>query len=237
MFIKKIFMFLMLLPVLTFAQYNGNRYGIGANFVYTTSAKIYLSPNSSNPVIRNSSFPLTDIINPSLKLTYRISESIILGLSTEYIRKTSKGYNLTAFAGDRTVSVQVEDGFNMIPVELSIYYVIPFSTEKFKFLMGAGVGYYLGNQIRNFAGDKVVTINRKIAFGINVSVSMDYLLTKSIGIHTSMKFRDPQFRVTSKYVKHETIYRGQKITIAQNSFDSKINVDGVTFVVGLAYYF
>ncbi len=52
-----------------------------------------------------------------------------------------------------------------------------------------------------------------------------------------MKFRDPQFTVKSKYSKKEVNYNGNIIRIAQDTFDSKINVDGVTFILGLAFHF
>ncbi len=236
-FLYKIIIIVFIFITGTYAQYNDNNFAIEANAVYTTTAKIYLYPNSVDPILRNSSFPLEGIVNPALDLRYKITDDLIIGINTEYMTKTSTGYNLTAFSGDSTISVLVNDGFKMIPLELSLHYILPFSTEHFKFLMGGGVGFYYGSQIRNVGNDRVTNVQRKFAYGIQVSVAMDYLLTGNIGLHAEMKFRDPQFKVTSKYVKNDVLYNGKEIHIAQDSFDSKINVDGVTFIIGAAFYF
>jgi hypothetical protein len=53
---------------------------------------------------------------------------------------------------------------------------------------------------------------------------MDYLVNDYIGLRSEMKFRDPQFNLKNRY-KNDT-----KVT--QKEFDSKINVDGVTFILG-----
>ena len=44
----------------------------------------------------------------------------------------------------------VTDGYELYPVELSIYYFLPFSTEDFKFYMGGGMGIYPGKRTREF---------------------------------------------------------------------------------------
>ncbi len=220
----------------TFAQFNKS-FGISINAVYNTSARIFLSPNSSDLFLRNNSFPVENIFNPGVDLRYRLAESIILGLNIEYMTSSAIGPNLTVFLGNSTVTINVEDGFQLVPVELSGYYLLPFSTEQFKFLMGGGLGYYIGSHIRKFGDVEVSNAGRKAAYGIHVSISMDYLVKEFISIHGEMKFRDPQFSVKSKYSKNQVNYNGNSIRLAQDSFDSKINVDGVTFVLGLAFYF
>lgn len=219
------------------AQFNGKKFAVGINAVYTTTAKIYLSPNSSDQIIRNSSFPLDDIVNPSVDVKYSLSEQIILGLGTEYMKKTKSGRNLTAFAGNQTLAIDVEDGFILIPLEFSVYYKLPFSTEKFKFLMGGGAGLYFGEHVRKFGDAEVSNKERKTAYGIHVMLTMDYLIKPFLSIRGEMKFRDPQFTVTSSYNKQNVNYNGRTITLAQDSFDSKINVDGVTFLAGVAIHF
>ncbi len=231
------FSLLFFIPLTAFGQYNGNRFSLGVNIVYTTSAKIYLSPNSSDEILRNNSFPLTDIINPSFELRYRLFDEVILGLGTEYMDHTQLGRNLTVFSGNNTETIELKDGFALIPIELSIHYLMPFSTEKFKFLMGGGGGYYIGWHIRKFGNIEVSNIERKTAFGIQVSIGMEYLLIKNVSIRSEMKFRDPQFTVKSKYNKQQTEFFGRTITLAQESFDSKINIDGVTFIAGISYQF
>jgi len=228
---------ILLLSLSAYAQYNGNRWSITLNTVYTTSAKIYLDPNSADEVLRDNAFPLQGIVSPQVEVRYRISDDIILGLSTEYMKATSSGENLTAFSGLSTVSILLQDGFLLIPIEFSGYYLIPFSTDNFKFLMGGGMGYYFGSQIRKFGDVEVTNVKRPAAYGIHVIVTMDYLITDNFSVRGEMKFRDPQFEVTSQYTKTDVNYNGSIIHLGQKEFDSKINVDGVSFIFGLTFHF
>lgn len=235
--------FKLLLSVLIFSissaycQYNGKEFSFGVNGVYTTGAKIYLNPYSSDQLLRNYSFPLSDIINPAVDFRYRLNDDILFGFSSEYMKKIASGNSITVIQGIRTRNIEVNDGYILIPLEFSVYYFLPFSTERFKFLMGGGFGIYFGSQIRNFGDESVTTIQRKFAYGIQVAISMDYVLYENISIHSEMKFRDPQFIVTSQYDKQQVNYRGSIVSVAQKTFDSKINVDGVTFILGAAYMF
>jgi len=218
------------------AQFNSYDIGLSANVVYTTSAEIFLNPNSSDPVVRNQSFTLEDVFNPSIDIRYRLSDDFILGLNIEYIKKTSGAPNLTAFIGNSVLVIEVEDGFSVIPVELTAHYFFPFSTEQFKFLMGGGIGYYRGEFIREFVDTDLSVEQRKFALGIHVSASMDYMVLDNLSLRFEMKFRDPQYEVKSKYTKTEVIYQGETISLPENSFNTKVNLDGLTFILGLVYH-
>jgi len=234
---KITYIFIVFFAAGSYAQFNGRNFSIGLNAVYTTSARIYLQPNSSDEGIRNSSFPVENIYNPALELRYSLSESIILGLGSEYMKVTEGGSSIIVFSQGATRAINVEEGFTFIPVEVTAYYLLPFSTEKFKFLMGGGAGYYYGNHIRKIGDAEVNTIDRKFAYGIHVNISMDYLFRNNISIRSEMKFRDPQFTLKSAYSKRDIELNGTVIRLLQDSFDSKINIDGVTFIIGLAYHF
>jgi hypothetical protein len=219
------------------AQFNGNKFSVGINAVYTTTARVYLNPNSSDLTLRNDYFLLEDIFNPALDIRYRLTDPLIIGLNIERMRKTAVGPNLRVLFGSSVALVDVEDGFNLIPIELSLYYILPFSTERFKFLMGGGGGYYIGEHIRKFGDAEIENVERKAAYGIQVSISMEYLLRPNIAILTEMKFRDPQFNLKNKYTKDTVRYQGLIVRLSQEVFDSKINVDGVTFILGAAINF
>ncbi len=237
MFFRYPVILLLLLSSYSEAQFGSKHFSIGVNGVYTTTARIYLNPNSSDPVLRNYAFEISDIFNPSVNFRYKITNDIIVGLSTEYMKAKVPGSNLTAFSGNSTVTIDVTDGFVLIPLELSGFYLLPFSTEKFKFLMGGGAGYYYGEHVREFGDASVSTVSRDFAYGIQVSVSMDYMIRNDITVHSEMKFRDPQFKVKSAYDKLEVNYNNRIITLPQKTFDSKIDVDGVTFILGMSFLF
>jgi len=228
---------LLLLQTSLLCQYNGNVFSVGIYGVYTTSASIFLNPNASDIVIRNQSFVIEDILNPGADIRIRISEPLILGLNVEYIDITESSPNLNAFVGGSVVRLNVEDGFRLIPIELTAYYLLPFSTEGWKFLMGGGVAYYNGEFIRKVGNTNVSNVQKEAEFGIHVSASLDYVPINLVAIRFQMKFRDPQFTVTSQYDQQEIEYQGHTITLPGDSFDTKINMDGITFMLGVAVQF
>jgi outer membrane protein W len=224
---------LVLLPSLAFAQFSEGKFGIAVNAVYTTSAEIFLNPNSSNSEVRNKSFTLENIWNPGLDLRYRFSNEFILGVNVEYIKKTANAPHLTAPIGNQFYVFEVEDGFSVIPIELTAYYYFPFSTEDFKFMMGGGLGYYIGEFIRKLEDVELEIIQRKFALGLQVSASMDYIIIENLSARFEMKFRNPQYTVTSEYSKTKLIYQGNEVQLLENAFDTKVDIDGLTFVFGL----
>lgn len=230
-----IFHFLFYIPAL--CQYNGNDISIGVYGFYTTSASVFLNPNASDIVVRNGSFLIEDIWNPGVDIRFRVSEPLILGLNIEYIRITRSAPNLNVFLGGSVVTLLVDDGFKLIPVELTAYYLLPFSTEGFKFLMGGGLAYYNGEFIREIGKTEVKNITKEAAFGIHVSISMDYVPINYVALRFQMKFRDPQFTVSSQYEQQEIEYEGNIIILPEGSFNTKINLDGLTFMLGVAFQF
>lgn len=218
----------------SYCQYNNHDFSIGLYGVYTTSASIYLNPNSNDVVLRNESFDIEDIFNPGVDIRFNIAEAFILGVDIEYIKTTTTGQNLTAFDSTTIVNINVEDGFRLIPIEFSAYYLLPFSTEDFKFLMGGGFAYYDGEFIRKVGDASIINVDKQAAYGIHVSISMDYMLRENMAINFSMKFRDPQFTVRSKYNKSNIQYGKYDIHLPQNSFETKTDVDGISFTLGIA---
>jgi hypothetical protein len=231
---------LILLLIVSFplrGQFQDKEWSLSLNTVYTTTAKVYLNPNSADAVLRNNSIPLQGIVSLQAEIMYELQDDILFGLSTEYMRSTTSGFDLTAYSGDRTISVLVQDGFLLIPIEFSGYYLLPFSTEKFNFLMGGGIGYYIGEHIRKFGDVQVSNIARPTAYGIHVILIMDYAIQEFLSVRGEMKFRDPQFNVTSKYDRINVNYNGSLIRLGTETFNSKINVDGISFIIGMTFHF
>ena len=103
--------------------------------------------------------------------------------------------------------------------------------------MGGGLGYYNGEFIRKIGDAEVTSVQEDIAIGIHVSVSMDYVPINNIAVRFQMKFRDPQFTVTNHFNQSEVKYEEQVIPLPEESFDTKVNVDGITFMLGAAVQF
>jgi outer membrane protein W len=226
---------IVLLSTSSFAQFGAGKIGIAVNAVYTTSAEIFLNPNSSNSEVRNKSFTLENVWNPGIDIRYRFTSEFILGLNIEYMKKTAAVPNLTAFVGNQVFVYEVEDGFSAVPIELTAHYYFPFSTEDFKFMMGGGVGYYIGEFIRKFQEVELEITQRKFALGLHVSASIDYIIIENLSARFEMKFRNPQYTITSKYSQTEVEIEGfsEPVTLIESPFDTKVDINGLTFIFGL----
>lgn len=225
-FIKILFL-ISILPIISSAQANGKDLGISFNLNYTTTSKLYLQPDSPDLILRGVNQTLDDIYSYSIDVRYQVSESIILGIGSELIKKTfDNSINLGG------IRASMNDGYKMIPIELSAYYLIPFSTERFKFYMGGGFGLYIGEQIRELGDVSISNESKKIGYGIQVSVGMDYLVNQFLSVRGQMRFRDPEFEMESKYSDTTVNYNGKTYILPVEKFTSKVNINGITFVIG-----
>lgn len=210
---------------------------VNINYNYTTSAKIYLNPTSSDPFLRNSFFQLGEFYNPAFEIRYRLTESLLAGFNIEFLRHYASGRNLTVISNFATESIPIEEGFRLIPIELALYYQFPFSLENLKFYFGGGVGFYFGDHIRQVGNLETRTVERKFSYGINASIFLEYFPLTDFALTAGMKFRDPQFQVKNYYENQDFEFQNRGFRTAQESFDSKINIDGLIFNFGVAYHF
>ena len=226
----KIFLLLLLFSNLLIGQYNGNDFSLSTNFSYNTTAKIFLSPDAEHVLDQNKFFEIEGVNSYSFELRYRLNESIIFGLSAEYMKESAKGRNLSSNL------FVVKDGFELIPIEFSIFYFLPFSTEDFKFFMGGGIGFYTGKRTREFGDIKFVDVKNDLGYGILVNVGMDYLFFNNLSIRGELRFRDPDFNIVNKYNSETVFYEGRTYSLQEQNIKSKLNLDGITFRIGLAYH-
>lgn len=221
----------------TNAQYGDNEFALSLSVNYTTTSKLYLSPNAADPVIRGEYTSLNDVYHYGAEIRYRVYEPLILGLNIEYYKRTGA---ITEVIGIRRLSsypVDADDGFTLIPVELSAYYLLPFSSDKFKFLMGGGIGIYFGSHLRSLHEIDVSNEERKFAYGIHVQLGIEYLVYDFLSVTGGMKFRDPEFEMTTRYNEEVFVEEGEEVLLRDDTFDSKVNIDGVTFYLGVSFGF
>jgi outer membrane protein W len=103
--------------------------------------------------------------------------------------------------------------------------------------MGGGIGFYHATHTRKFGDTKISNVETKPLIGIHVGAGMEYLITEKVGIRLQLKFRAPEIKVKSKYNNTTVNYKGNTITILQETFDSKISVNGAVFLLGFSYAF
>lgn len=219
-----------------FAQYRDNKFGLSLSATYTPTARFFLNPNAIQKLFREENVELIDIYSGAIELRYRINEAIIFGVGIEYIEKRSKERNVIGFPS-QLAGVEVEEGFKMIPIEVSVYYFVPFSTESFKFFMGGGVGIYIGEYIRDFADVSLENVSRDFSWGIHGRIGMDCVITDYFSVRGEMKFRDPDFKMESKYNKESFKYNGTTRLLPTEPFATKVNIDGMNFLIGAVFHF
>jgi opacity protein-like surface antigen len=213
---------LFLIPAgIGFAQSEPGSFNLSFNYSYTTSSKIFLRPNSSDPFERGSHENIDGIYGYYGELRYFIGEGIIAGLSVESLKRTDNNFamNLGGYKIKMT----------------SVYYHLPFSTADFNFFMGGGVGAYFGNYIREFYNVSIDSKLEKFAFGIHVAVGMDYQITENLGIRGQMRFRDPEMKFNNTYKENIAILPDKNLLLPVRNFDTAVNLDGIVFMIGVTF--
>ncbi len=224
--------FILLFPLFAFSQSAENKISISFNWNYTTTSKLFLQPNYPDPIVRSIHEDLDHIYSYFVEVRYQLMEAVFIGAGSEYIKKTfKKNINLS---GTR---IPTEDGYRMVPFELSIYYQLPFSSEHFKFFMGGGSGIYFGEHIRNLGNVTISNESRKASYGIHVAVGMEYIVNNLLSFRGQMRFRDPEVEMKSRYSSSFVNYNGKEYLLPSQSFESKVNIDGIVFTIGAVINF
>ncbi len=218
------------------AQFNGSNYSLFINYNYTSSSKIYFQPKASDEFLRGIHSFLDNVPGLGVEIRMKAADNFFIGLGADYLRKKGKINNVSVAAGTLE-AVEAEDGFEVVPVELTGYYIFPFSLKNYKFFMGGGIGYYLGSHIRTVGDITSNTISRTGNLGIHVLTGVEVILTDYLTLRGSAKFRDVEFSMKSGYDKLEGNYNGTPVQIINPSFDTKVVINGIMFNIGLAWQF
>jgi hypothetical protein len=198
---------------------------------YTTSSEIFLNPNAADAFSRSQSFLVEGAFGYGLEVRYRMPGSMIaIGASVEYLEASV----------DRTVAiafregVPVQDGYRVIPVEVTGYFVIPVSTRTFQLYIGGGIGAYIGERTFSLAGVEAPTVDSQPGFGIHVVAGVGYGINDWFSIIGEMKFRDLQFQSTNDFPASRIQYGGAVLNVNSEPFESKVHTDGIVFQLGAA---
>jgi hypothetical protein len=219
-----LFLTVLLLPDFSPAQ--GQRFGIAVRGNYTTASRLFVNPNSPDPVQRGQFFSLEKFLGAGAEIRYYIPETnLAVGLGVDYIRSTI-GQSIRI---STSRSVPVEDGYRVIPVEMTGYFMIPVSGQSFGVFMGGGVGGYFGRRLYTLGGTEAPTVRQGRGFGIHVLGGISYRFTGWFALSAEMKFRDLQFETSNQFTASRIIYNGTAITVGSAPFDARVHTDGVVF--------
>jgi hypothetical protein len=199
---------------------------------YTTSSEIFPNPNASDAFSRSQSFLVEGTFGYGVEVKYRIPQSLVaIGASVEYLRASL----------DRNVGVafrqglEVQDGYRVLPIELTGYFIIPFSTRTVQVFIGGGAGMYIGHRTLTMAGVEAATVDSEPGYGIHVVAGLSYGLNDWFSVTGEMKFRDLQFTSTNVFPVPRINYGGAVLSVNTDPFESKIHTDGVVFQIGAAF--
>ena len=143
---------------------------------------------------------------------------------------------MTVLLDSSTQSINVDEGYELVPVELSLVYQLPFRVDPFSFFIGGGIGYYYGNHIRKPGDIYATTTSRASGYGIQTLAGTEYKWNSFFSLIAGMKFSDPQIKMTNIYNKTVGTINGHRLEVGQTQFNSKLNVDGVLFFLGTRFY-
>ena len=197
---------------------------------FTTGSELFPDAESADPVARAHSFTLNSIPGVGLEIRYTLPRTnVAVGLSADYLRAG----NSLQIPGLPS-SVPAEDGFLVIPVELTGYFLLPFSGSSFGVYMGGGVGGYFGRRIYRIADVEAQPLSQGQGFGIHVLGGVLFRISGILALLGEMKFRDVQFESTTAFPLSQTIYNGIPVTLDREPQVSIVHVDGIVFQIGIA---
>jgi hypothetical protein len=231
-----LFLFIILSSTL-FGAERTTKYSVALKGTYTSSSKLYPTPDAAQQDLQSLYIEYNDLVGFGLEVRRQLgSESIEVGVGVEFLTTRKSGFG-TGPAGTPAVQLPIEDGYRFLPIELTGYFVLPFSTETLKFYMGGGAGFYYGDRVYRVVNRTAQTVESRSAFGIHVLTGVDYFIDRFLSLRGEMKFRDPQFDITSRFVDSQVEYSGHTYRLSQQPFNSKINLDGLVLNLGIVLNF
>lgn len=206
---------------------------VAAKGSYTTSTRFLYHVDRNDIFIDDKYFSY----NFGFGLDVRIlaySDDILIGINIEKI-KTLDQTATQVHRNGQEYNIPISEGFVVYPFELSGYFLIPFSSEDARVYLGGGVGWYYGERIYSIASARAATLNSPSGFGIHVLTGADVRITSRIAVRGELKFRDPQFDSVNRFAGTSTTYEGLKINLDTSSSKTRVNLNGITYGLGLVF--
>ncbi len=196
----------------------------------TTSSQIYPNVDATDPVARALTYEVGSAFGYGAEVRYQfISGIAAIGLSADYVKATLS----RPLETNQIATIPVADGYTVVPIEVTGYFIIPFSGKIFGVYMGAGGGIYVGERTLMVGNVAAPASPNPPGGGIHVLAGVSYSPLPAISIMGEMKFRDVQFKATNTFAGATIDYHGRRIAVTQLN-DARIYTDGVIFQLGIA---
>jgi len=211
-----------------------NRYSVSIVGSFNTSSKLFRALHDANESMRNQFLPIDNIFGGGVEIRRNFEDSRIqVGLNIEYLAKTEQLTRTTS----QEIRIPVKDGFRALLIELSAYFKIPIGLENLFFYMGGGAGLYFGDRQYEESGVKSKIVELKPAVGIQILCEAEYLLSNRISFRSELKFRDVHFESTNKFFQNTALYNNTYVRLPSEEMHSRINIEGMTLNLGMAFHF
>lgn len=199
----------------------------------TTSSRLFYNVDAGDEFARSQFVEVNNIFGFGVDIRRTIEDTRLqIGLSVEYLSGTESG---SRWVG--STRVPIEDGFWTVPVELSGYFIIPFSSETFKLYIGGGAGVYVGKRTYSIGNEKADVVDSKNGAGIHIATGLEYSFAPWLSIRSEVKFRDLQFESSYAFSKSSTTYQGVTVQLNRDPSRARINVDGMLIDAGVVVRF
>lgn len=202
---------------------------------FTTNTRIFY--NTDNPQAFAEITNMSSNYGIGAELRVRTFwERWVLDIAVEKI--TGSVVRNTDFAGPTGhIVVPKNDGYEMIPIEVSAFYTVPISTNTFEFYLGGGFGYYNGK--RKYSIGRAVSRSTVVnnVLGIQVSTGVRWMFTPFLALDVHMRFRDPQVNAVNVFEERTTDINGVAVPLPQGPMYTQINLNGINYSAGLAIVF
>jgi hypothetical protein len=200
----------------------------------TSESQLYVNPGSSNPIVRSQTVSFTNVYGFGAELRYQFPASrVALGLGAEALEALNTDPIRVASRG----TIPASDGYQVIPVELTGYFIIPASGRSLKISMGGGIGAYFGKRSYSIAGTEARLVDVTPGFGIHVLGGVSYFFTEQFSLTAEMKFRDVKFESTNQFDVSRITYQGSYVAVSTSPFQSRVQTDGIVFELGVGFSF
>ncbi len=209
---------------------------IGLNLNYVLSAFVYPNVISSDRGLREISNEVNSWVGFSADFRGEFAEGYLAGLSFEIVNKKVPDALIRRISG-QTVRIPVEDRYTIYIVELSVFFVAPFSSQKLNVYIGGGIGAYKGKFEKSILNAKSEIQRSPINIGIHVMSGLQYNFAKNLSLRGELKFRDPIVEVESRFKNAQIEYSGYILQIDPTPFRTRVNFDTMTFMLGLVFSF
>ena len=215
----------------TFVSHARENISVAAIGSYTTSTRFLYNVDRNDIFIDDKYFSYNFGFGLDVRML-AYSDDVLIGFNIEKI-KTLDQTARVVYTNGQEYNIPVSEGFIVYPFEISGYFLIPFSSEDVRVYLGGGVGWYFGERIYSIASAQAVTLNSPSGFGIHVLTGADVRLTSKIAVRGELKFRDPQFDSVNQFAESSTTYNGLKVLLDSSLSKTRVNLNGITYGLGL----